>query len=118
MAGTLRMLRAIVGLLSLGSLGVSAALAAVPPKSEAPPSGEASVAGQGVADRLSAIRRIVSRVTAEHSGLALGDPNIEKAWWGNWHGGGWRNGGGGWGGWRNGGGGWRNGGWPNFWGNW
>ena len=112
MAGTQRMLRAIVGLLSLGSLGVSAALAAVPPKSEAPPSGEASVAGQGVADRLSAIRRIVSRVTAEHSGLALGDPNIEKAWWGNWHPG-----------WRNGGWGWRNGGWHNWhnwhnWGNW
>jgi len=119
---TQRTLRAIVGLLSLGALGTSAALAAVPPKSVAP-SERDGAAGQDVADRLGAIRRAVSEAIAEHAGLTPGDPNIQKAWWGNvGRGRGWRNvgwgAGGGWrnGGWRNGG--WRNGGWPNFWRNW
>jgi rSAM-associated Gly-rich repeat protein len=117
MAMTQRTLRTIVGLLSLGALGTSAALAAVPPKSVAP-SERNGVAGQDVADRLGAIRRAVSEAIAEHAGLIPGDANIQKAWWGNWGRGwgGWRNGGWRNGGWRNGG--WRNGGWPNFWRNW
>jgi rSAM-associated Gly-rich repeat protein len=102
MALTRRTLRAIVGLLSLGALGTSTALAAVPPKSVAPFEGR-SAGDQDAADRLGAIRHAVSEIIAENTGLARGDPNIQKAWWGNWHGG-WRNGG-----WRNGG--WRNGGW-------
>jgi rSAM-associated Gly-rich repeat protein len=120
MAMTQRTLRVIVGLLSLGAVGTSAALAAVPPKSVAP-SERGGAAGQDVADRLGAIRRAVSEAIAEHAGLIPGDPNIQKAWWGNWgrgwgRGRGWRNGGWRNGGWRNGG--WRNGGWPNFWRNW
>jgi rSAM-associated Gly-rich repeat protein len=126
MALTRRTLRTIFGLLSLGALGTSTALATVPPKSVVPSEGR-SAGGQDVADRLGAIRHAVSVIIAESAGLSPGDPNIQKAWWGNWHGGwrngGWRNGGwrnGGWG-WHNGGwhnGGWRNGGWPNFWQNW
>jgi rSAM-associated Gly-rich repeat protein len=122
MAMTQRTLRVIVGLLSLGALGTSAALAAVPPKSVTP-SERNGAAGRDVADRLGAIRRAVSEAIAEHAGLIPGDPNIQKAWWGNWGGGRWGRGRGwrnvGWGvggGWRNGG--WRNGGWPNFWRNW
>src|SRR5215469_370882 len=123
MAMTQRALGTIVGLLSLGALGTSAALAAVPPKSVAP-SERDGAAGQDVADRLGAIRRAVSEAIAEHAGLIPGDPNIQKAWWGNWgrgwgRGPGWRNVGwgigGGWGngGWRNGG--WRSGRCPNLW---
>lgn len=110
-------------LLPLGAFGVSAALATAPAKLVAS-SGDADAEGRSVASRLEAIRSAVTEVTAEQSGLQAGDPNILKAWWGNWHpgwgNGGWRNGwrNGGWGNWHNGwgNGGWHN--WPNFWRNW
>jgi hypothetical protein len=65
----------------------------------------------------------VSSATADATGIAPGDPNIVKAWWGNWGGPafGWRNGGWGNGGWHNWHNGWGNGGWHNwhnFWHNW
>jgi rSAM-associated Gly-rich repeat protein len=113
MSLTPRALKALMALLPMGAMGISSALAAVPPK---PVHQDATQ----VAQRLQAIRSAVSQVTADQHGLPPGDPNIQKAWWGNfgpglgWRNGGWRNGGWGNGGWRNGG--WRNAGWPN-WGN-
>src|ERR1700678_3163245 len=110
MITTRRMLKAVATLLPMGALGISVTLAGVPGK-EHPPVTPPDTGEQGVADRLQAIRSVVSKVTAEQSALAPGDPDIEKVWWGNWGGGGV--------GWRNGG--WRNGGWPNWrngWHNW
>ena len=128
MISTRRMLQALGVLLPLGALGVSGALAAAPGKPPAPTTDGPQPA---VAERLQAIRAAVSQVTAEQTGLPPGDPNIQKAWWGNWGPGwgnfapGWRNGGwrnwhNGWGngGWRNWHNGWGNGGWHNFWRNW
>ena len=126
MISTRRMLKAIAVLLPLGALGVSAALAAAPAKMIANPGGD-DAAKPGVAERLQAIRTAVSQVAAEQAGLQPGDPNVAKAWWGNWGpggawgNGGWRNGGWGNGGWHNWHNGWGNGGWhnwPNFWRNW
>jgi rSAM-associated Gly-rich repeat protein len=134
MISTRRMLKTLASLLPLGALGVSVALAATPAKPIIS-SGNEDAATRDVAGRLQAIRTAVSEVTAEQAGLQPGDPNIQKAWWGNWRpgwgNGGWRNwhngwGNGGWGngGWGNGGwrnGGWGNGGWHNWhngWGNW
>jgi rSAM-associated Gly-rich repeat protein len=113
-------LKALAALLPLGAFGISVALAATPAKPLDPATVDA--AKPGVATRLAAIRSAVSQVTAEQSGLEPGDPNILKAWWGNWRpwwgNGGWRN----WpNGWHNWGNGWGNGGWhnwPNFWRNW
>jgi len=123
MISSRRMLKALSGLLPLGAIGVSVALASTPAK----PAG-AAVAQQDTADRLRAIRSAVTQVAAEQTGLQPGDPNIRQAWWSNWWGPGWRNGGwrnGGWhnGGWRNGPwnnwhNGWGNGPWNNFWRNW
>ena len=125
MISTRRMLKTLASLLPLGALGVSVALAATPAKPIVS-SGNKDAATRDVAGRLQAIRAAVSEVTAEQAGLQPGDPNIQKAWWGNWHpgfwgNGGWRNWHNGWGngGWRNGG--WGNGGWHNWhngWGNW
>jgi rSAM-associated Gly-rich repeat protein len=133
MISTRRMLKAVATLLPVGALGISVALAAVPGK-EHMRTARQDTDAKAIADRLQAIRSVVSKITAEQAGLTPGDPNIEKVWWGNWHHGwggwrnggwGWHNGGGGWrnGGWRNGGwpnwhNGWGNGGWPNFWHNW
>lgn len=120
-----RALKALVALLPLGALGISAVLAAASAEPITTPQRDAAANAENVAERLQAIRRAVSQATALQHGLTEGDPNIVKAWWGNFRpGGGWRNGGwgwrnGGWG-WRNGGwhnGAWRNGGWPNRWGN-
>ena len=130
MTRTRRMLKILASLLPLGALGVSIALAATPAKpiigSGNEDAASRDVAGRDVAGRLRAIRAAVSEVTAEQAGLQPGDPNIQKAWWGNWRpgwwgNGGWRNWHNGWGngGWRNGG--WGNGGWHNWhngWGNW
>jgi len=127
MTSSRRMFRVLAALLPLGALGISTALSATPAK----PVGESldqAGAKTNIAERLQTIRAAASQVTAEQTGLPPGDPNILKAWWGNWHPG-WRNGGWGWrpgwgnggwgnGGWRNWHNGWRNGGWPNFWGNW
>ena len=89
-------------LLPLGALGVSSALAAAPGKPIVPT--ESADAGQpGVAERLSAIRSAVSQVTIDQTGLQAGDPNILKAWWGNWAPRFWAN-------WHPG---WGNGGWHN-----
>jgi rSAM-associated Gly-rich repeat protein len=135
MTRTRRMLKTLASLLPLGALGVSIALAATPAKpiigSGNEDAASRDVAGRDVAGRLRAIRAAVSEVTAEQAGLQPGDPNIQKAWWGNWRpgwwgNGGWRNWHNGWGngGWGNGGwgnGGWGNGGWHNChngWGNW
>ena len=131
MISTKRMLQALGVLLPLGALGVSGALAVVPGKPGAP-TGTADGAQPGVAERLQAIRAAVSQVTAEQTGSQAGDPDIQKAWWGNWGpgvwanwhpgwgNGGWRNWHNGWGngGWRNWHNGWGNGGWHNFWRNW
>jgi rSAM-associated Gly-rich repeat protein len=129
-------LKLLATLLPLGALGISSALAAAPGKPITPTDG-AEITGPDIAQRLSAIRSAVSQVTAEQTGLQPGDPNIQKAWWGNWRPGWWANfhpgwGNGGWGnggwhnwgnGWGNGGwhnwhNGWHNGGWRNFWRNW
>jgi rSAM-associated Gly-rich repeat protein len=124
------MLKILASLLPLGALGVSIALAATPAKpiigSGNEDAASRDVAGRDVAGRLRAIRAAVSEVTAEQAGLQPGEPNIQKAWWGNWRpgwwgNGGWRNWHNGWGngGWGNGG--WGNGGWHNChngWGNW
>jgi rSAM-associated Gly-rich repeat protein len=131
MISTRRTLKALAALLPLGALAISTALAGTPVKPIVTPSqetpGRETGAQSGVAERLKAIRSAVSQVTAEQTGLQPGDPNIQKAWWGNWRpgwgNGGWRNGGWGNGGWRNGGwgnwhNGWGNGGWHNFWRNW
>lgn len=119
MISTRRTLRALAALLPLGALGISTALAATPAKPlSVAPGGDA--AERDVAARLAAIREAVSDVTAEQTGLEPEDPNIMKAWWGNWWrprwgNWGWRNGG--WPNWRNGwGNGWPN--WPNHWRNW
>jgi rSAM-associated Gly-rich repeat protein len=117
-----RTLKGLAALLPLGALSVSAALAATPGK---PMTEAAEMARPPVSQRLATIRDAVSRVTAEQSGLQPGDPNILKAWWGNWgprawgnwHPG-WGNGGWGNGGWHNWHNGWGNGGWHNFWRNW
>lgn len=136
MSSARRTLTALAALLPLGALGISSALA------KAPTEPVASVTGSGaeqpgVAERLAAIRLAVSQVTADQAGLQLGDPAIEKAWWGNgpygggvwgngggwknwgngWHNGGWRNAwaNGGWNNWHNN---WHNGGWKNYWRNW
>ncbi len=131
MISTWRPLQALGMLLPLGALGVSAALAATPAKPMVLTDG-ANVARPGVAERLHAIRNAVSKITADQAGLQPGDPNIQKAWWGNWHrrfwGPRWGNwhpglwanwhpgwGNGGWNNWHNG---WGNGGWNNFWRNW
>jgi len=114
-----RTLKALAALLPLGAFSVSVALAAAPAKPLVPKSDDAS-ATSDVATRLATIRTGVSQVIAAQEGLPEGDPNIVKAWWGNWRpgwgNGGWRNGG-----WRNWGNGWHNGGWhnwSNFWRNW
>jgi rSAM-associated Gly-rich repeat protein len=115
-------------LLPTGALGVSVSLAAF--AAQAAPTTDllAGAVPQDVAAQLAGIRNAVSSATADAAGIAPGDPNIVKAWWGNWGGPGfgWRNGGwgnGGWGngGWRNWHNGWGNGGWHNwhnFWHNW
>lgn len=120
MTSTRRALKAMISLLPLGALGISAALAAAPPKPMAMTSQNPAPAD--VAGQLQAIRNAVSQMTTEQAELEPDDPNIQKVWWGNWRprwfNGGWRNGG-----WRNGGwnNGWGNGGWNNwhnFWRNW
>jgi rSAM-associated Gly-rich repeat protein len=119
MSASRRTLKALAALLPLGALGISVALAAAPGKPLDP---AADTTKPGVATRLASIRTAVSQVTAEQAGLQPGDPNILKAWWGNyrpwWGNGGWRN----WpNGWHNWGNGWGNGGWhnwPNWWRNW
>jgi rSAM-associated Gly-rich repeat protein len=122
MAMKRRMLATLAALLPLGALGVSAALASAEPESK-PLVVEEGAAPPGVASRLQAIRSAVSMVAADQAGLEPGDPNIQKAWWGNWHPGFWGNwhpgwGNGGWHNWHNGwgNGGWHN--WHNFWRNW
>jgi rSAM-associated Gly-rich repeat protein len=131
MSSVRRTLKVLATLLPMGALGVSSALAAAPGK---PIASEvnAEVGQPDVAGRLAAIRSAVSQVTAEQSGLQIGDPNIQKAWWGNWAprfwanwhpgwgNGGWHNWHNGWGngGWHNWHNGWGNGGWHNFWRNW
>src|SRR5580698_8460077 len=130
MSLTKRMLQTLGALLPLGAVGVSGALAATPARPIVPAE-TAGATQPGVAERLQAIRSAVSQVTAEQTGLQAGDPNIQKAWWGNgpgiwanwhpgWGNGGWRNWHNGWGngGWRNWHNGWGNGGWHNFWRNW
>jgi rSAM-associated Gly-rich repeat protein len=134
MSSVRRTLKVLATLLPLGALGVSSALAAAPGKPIVPAESDAA-ARPDVAERLSAIRSAVSQVTIDQTGLPAGDPNILKAWWGNWaprfwanfhpgwgnggwHNGGWGNGGWGNGGWHNWHNGWRNGGWHNFWRNW
>ena len=131
MISTRRTLKALAALLPLGALGISTALAGTPAKPIVVP-GQEAVPPPGVAERLQAIRAAVSQVTAEQTGLQPGDPNIQKAWWGNWRPGWWANwhpgwGNGGWHNWHNGWGnggwhnwhnGWGNGGWHNFWRNW
>jgi rSAM-associated Gly-rich repeat protein len=114
-----RTLKALAALLPLGAFGISVALAAAPAKPMAPQTDDNS-AKPDVATRLATVRIGVSQVIAAQEGLPPGDPNIVKAWWGNWRpgwgNGGWRNGG-----WRNWGNGWHNGGWhnwSNFWRNW
>ena len=111
MTSSRRMLGALAALLPLGALGISVALASAPAKPAQTEAAERDVAG-----RLQAIRDAVSKVTADQTGLPMGDPNIQQAWWSNWNPGWWRNGG-----WRNGwGNGWRNapwGNWHNGWGN-
>jgi rSAM-associated Gly-rich repeat protein len=127
MSSVRRTLKVLATLLPLGALGVSSALAAAPGKPMASGTG-ADPGKPDVAERLAVIRSAVSQVTAEQAGLQTGDPNIEKAWWGNWAprlwanwhpgwgNGGWHNwGNGGWHNWHNG---WGNGGWHNFWRNW
>lgn len=120
-------LKSLAALLPLGALGISAALAATPADA-------ATVDAQqpAVSARLAAIRSAVTQATADATGLQPGDPNIQKAWWGNWRPGWWGNfhpgwGNGGWHNWHNGWGnggwhnwhnGWGNGGWHNFWHNW
>jgi rSAM-associated Gly-rich repeat protein len=125
MTRTRRMLKTLASLLPLGALGVSIALAATPAKPIIGSGNEDAAsrdgAGRDVAGRLRAIRAAVSEVAAEQAGLQPGDPNIQKAWWGNWRPGWWGNGG--WRNWHNGwrNGGWGNGGWHNWhngWGNW
>jgi rSAM-associated Gly-rich repeat protein len=131
MSSVRRTLKVLATLLPLGALGVSSALAAAPGKPIVPT--ESADAGQpGIAERLSAIRNAVSQVTIDQTGLQAGDPNILKAWWGNWAprfwanwhpgwgNGGWHNWHNGWGngGWHNWHNGWGNGGWHNFWRNW
>ncbi len=113
------MLKTLAALLPLGALGVSAALASAPMETT-PALVREDAAPVGVASRLQAIRSAVSVVTADQVGLDRGDPNIQKAWWGNWRPGFWSNwhpgwGNGGWHNWHNG---WGNGGWHNFWRNW
>jgi rSAM-associated Gly-rich repeat protein len=122
MISTRRMLKTLASLLPLGALGVSVALAAAPMKPVIT-AGSEDAAKPSVAGRLAAIRTAVSEITAEQAGLQPGDPNIQKAWWGNWRPGFWGNGGwgnwhNGWHNWRNawGNGGWHN--WHNFWRNW
>jgi len=118
MSSTRRTLKALATLLPLGWLGISSALAAAPEKPIVPGATDAASAPD-VAGRLAAIRSTVSQVTAEQTGLQRGDPNIQKAWWGNWGPGVWANWHPGWGngGWHNwGNGGWHN--WHNFWHNW
>ena len=121
MSAPRRTLKALAALLPLGAFGISVALAAAPGK----PIDQTitpDAAKPGVATRLATIRTAVSQVTADRAGLQPGDPNILKAWWGNWRpwwgNGGWRN----WpNGWHNWGNGWHNGGWhnwPNWWRNW
>jgi rSAM-associated Gly-rich repeat protein len=118
MISSRRLLRSLSVLLPLGAFGVSVALAAAPAK----PITESDTGKPGIAVRLAAIRDAVSQVTAEQSDLEPDDPDIVKAWWGNWSpgwgNGGWRNWRNGWNNWRNGwgNGGWHN--WPNFWRNW
>jgi rSAM-associated Gly-rich repeat protein len=120
-------LKLLATLLPLGALGISSALAAAPGKPLAPVA-STEIVQPAVAERLTAIRSAVSQVTAGQSGLQPGDPDIQKAWWGNWAprfwanwhpawgNGGWHNwGNGGWHNWHNG---WGNGGWRNFWRNW
>ncbi len=122
-----RALRTLAALLPLGALSISTALAAAPGKPMTPIEA-GDDATPNVSQRLSAIRDVVSSVTSEQTGLQPGDPNIQKAWWGNWgprfwanwHPG-WGNGGwgnGGWHNWHNWHNGWGNGGWHNFWRNW
>jgi rSAM-associated Gly-rich repeat protein len=133
-------IRVLAALLPLGAFGMSTALAAAPGKpfvaAADDNSASPSVTSASVATRLKAIRTATSQAVSEQAGLQPGDPNIQKAWWGNWHGGGWGwhggwgNGGwhnwhngwgnGGWGngGWHNWHNGWGNGGWHNFWRNW
>jgi rSAM-associated Gly-rich repeat protein len=121
MSASRRTLKALAALLPLGALGISVALAAAPGK-PIEPTNAPDAAKPSVATRLATIRTAVSQVTAEQAGLQQGDPNILKAWWGNWRpwwgNGGWRN----WpNGWHNWGNGWGNGGWhnwPNWWRNW
>jgi len=101
-----------------GAVGLTAVLGATAPAAASePPSGApaAQAAGQGVSERLAAVREAVSALAADESTAA--DPAERIAWWGNGWGGGWR--GGGWG-WRPGWGfpNWNN--WNNWhnWGNW
>jgi hypothetical protein len=106
-----RYLKILSGLLPVGAVGVSLALAAAAPAAadRGPSSVHSPAASQTrVSERLAAIRAAVSDVAGPKA-LKSGE---QLAWWA------WRNGGGGWrnGGWRNGG--WRNGGWRNFWRNW
>src|SRR5215469_1934191 len=64
---------------SLGALGVSAALGSISSKSLAP-SVRDGAAGQGVAERQAVIPSPVSKAVAEHPGLILGDPDLRAAW--------------------------------------
>ncbi|MBS0642474.1 MAG: GrrA/OscA1 family cyclophane-containing rSAM-modified RiPP [Acetobacteraceae bacterium] len=127
MSSIQRTIRVLAALLPLGAAGMSSALAAT----AKPPLPPGSDSESGVAARLQAVRSAVSKLGLEQTPDLQVDPNIHKAWWGNWGprfwgNGGWRNGGwgnGGWRNWRNGWGNggwnnWHNGGWPNFWRNW
>jgi rSAM-associated Gly-rich repeat protein len=142
MAADQKISKALAALLPGGALGASILLALTSTACEARSSQASEAAPQAnVAERLAAIRAVVSDIgaaaTRGSSGSAefgLADaPTAEQTWWGNggwgrWHLG-WGNGGFGWpnwhnwhnGGWGNGGwgnGGWNNGGWHNYWHNW
>ena len=109
-----RYLRVLLQIMPAGAVGVSLLLGSAAPGDAAqrPAASQPKAADPStVAERLAAIRQVVSDVAGD---VVISRPGEELLAWGNWwRNGGWRNGG--WGNRRNG---WRNGGWHNWWHNW
>jgi rSAM-associated Gly-rich repeat protein len=126
MSSSSRVTRALRLVLPGGALGASLVLVLVSSPSAARASAApAPNSGQGVADRLQAIRAGVAEIGRSGTALApapTDDTGVVPTWWGNggwgrWHFG-WGNGGFGWPNWHNWGNGWHNwgnGGWNNGW---
>jgi hypothetical protein len=131
MSASTRMAKALRLLLPGGALGASLVLGLTSDPTEARPSpAPTPTSGQGIADRLQAIRDGVAEIAQSAGpGTALAPAaadytGVVPTWWGNGGWGrwrfGWHNGGFGWPNWHNWGNGWHNwgnGGWNNGWNN-